>query len=317
MNSKEYEHKTDYEYDHQKSYENTVNTTDPFMIKHRKRTSKKQLEVLEKTFETCIRPDSKCRKKLGDQLNMTPRAVQIWFQNRRAKIKKLNGEYKITKKKIAKKSKSMEYDSYGYKENGMYNDGIYKENGVYSDGLYKESGVYNDGLNGVYNDGLNGVYNDGLNGVYNDGLNGVYNDGLNGVYNDAAYKENGVYNDAVYGDPQYSQYTDMQYQDGTPYQNQYTNIQYDSTNEARYNTEMYGSSVPSYYDYNNENMKHQNYETMYPQYTNHHDDYYHKMYLRNNTDSRIGYPPQKYDSYYYYDENNTNGESEYVDRREE
>ncbi|KAF9763694.1 Homeobox protein HD-10 [Nosema granulosis] len=61
---------------------------DPFYVKHRKRTTKAQLRVLEKTFETCPRPDSLMRKKLGEQLGMTPRSVQVWFQNRRAKIKK-------------------------------------------------------------------------------------------------------------------------------------------------------------------------------------------------------------------------------------
>lgn len=62
---------------------------DPFFVKHRKRTTKAQLKVLEKTFETNIRPDANMRKKLGEQLGMTPRSVQVWFQNRRAKIKKL------------------------------------------------------------------------------------------------------------------------------------------------------------------------------------------------------------------------------------
>jgi LIM homeobox transcription factor 1 len=61
---------------------------DPFYVKHRKRTTKAQLKVLEKTFDTCPRPDSAMRKKLGDELAMTPRSVQVWFQNRRAKVKK-------------------------------------------------------------------------------------------------------------------------------------------------------------------------------------------------------------------------------------
>lgn len=62
---------------------------DPYFVKHRKRTTKAQLKVLEQTFETNIRPDANMRKKLGEQLGMTPRSVQVWFQNRRAKIKKL------------------------------------------------------------------------------------------------------------------------------------------------------------------------------------------------------------------------------------
>ncbi|EJW04114.1 hypothetical protein EDEG_01594 [Edhazardia aedis USNM 41457] len=64
----------------------------PFMVKHRRRTSKMQLRVLEKTFETNVRPDANLRKILGEQLGMTPRSVQVWFQNRRAKIKKRKNE---------------------------------------------------------------------------------------------------------------------------------------------------------------------------------------------------------------------------------
>lgn len=83
---------------------NFTNGNDPFKIKHRKRTSKKQLEVLEKTFEGCIRPGAKLRKKLGEQLGMTPRAVQIWFQNRRAKVKKVKGS------PVKKKEKTVDVD---------------------------------------------------------------------------------------------------------------------------------------------------------------------------------------------------------------
>ncbi|KAI5185095.1 hypothetical protein NEHOM01_0600 [Nematocida homosporus] len=59
----------------------------PFHVKPRKRTSKEQLEVLEKTFATNIKPDAALRKALADKLGMTPRSVQVWFQNKRAKVK--------------------------------------------------------------------------------------------------------------------------------------------------------------------------------------------------------------------------------------
>ncbi|OAG29336.1 hypothetical protein NEDG_01409 [Nematocida displodere] len=59
----------------------------PFHVKPRKRTSKEQLEVLEKTFETNIKPDAALRKALAGKLGMTPRSVQVWFQNKRAKVK--------------------------------------------------------------------------------------------------------------------------------------------------------------------------------------------------------------------------------------
>ncbi|KAF7682452.1 Homeobox protein HD-10 [Astathelohania contejeani] len=61
----------------------------PFIVKHRRRTSKTQLKVLEETFKTTVRPDANLRRALGEQLGMTSRAVQIWFQNRRAKVKKM------------------------------------------------------------------------------------------------------------------------------------------------------------------------------------------------------------------------------------
>lgn len=61
----------------------------PFNIRSRKKTSRMQLEVLENSYRENSRPDGRTRKMLGDQLGMTPRCVQVWFQNRRAKEKKL------------------------------------------------------------------------------------------------------------------------------------------------------------------------------------------------------------------------------------
>lgn len=74
----------------------------PFMVKHRRRTSKMQLKVLEKTFETNVRPDAALRKVLSEQLGMTPRSVQVWFQNRRAKVKKGNKVDEQPKKTAAR-----------------------------------------------------------------------------------------------------------------------------------------------------------------------------------------------------------------------
>ncbi|BGP63139.1 hypothetical protein NBRC10512v2_004475 [Rhodotorula toruloides] len=62
---------------------------DPFKVKHRRRTSAQQLKVLEHHFEINPKPDLALRKKLSEMLEMTPREVQVWFQNRRAKVKKL------------------------------------------------------------------------------------------------------------------------------------------------------------------------------------------------------------------------------------
>ncbi|SNX84625.1 uncharacterized protein MEPE_03334 [Melanopsichium pennsylvanicum] len=59
----------------------------PFEIKHRRRTTKTQFCVLESTFRDIPKPNATLRKQISVQLNMPVRAVQIWFQNRRAKAK--------------------------------------------------------------------------------------------------------------------------------------------------------------------------------------------------------------------------------------
>jgi hypothetical protein len=59
----------------------------PNEVKHRKRTSSAQLKVLESVFKTDTKPNAMLRKELSQQLGMTARGVQVWFQNRRAKEK--------------------------------------------------------------------------------------------------------------------------------------------------------------------------------------------------------------------------------------
>ncbi|KAG0167487.1 hypothetical protein DFQ28_005974 [Apophysomyces sp. BC1034] len=59
----------------------------PFEIKHRRRTSRAQFRVLEKAFQENPKPNTNVRQSLAQRLSMTPRGVQIWFQNRRAKAK--------------------------------------------------------------------------------------------------------------------------------------------------------------------------------------------------------------------------------------
>jgi len=54
----------------------------------RQRTTPEQLEVLEKVYETEKLPNSDLRKELAAKLKMTPRRVQVWFQNKRAKEKR-------------------------------------------------------------------------------------------------------------------------------------------------------------------------------------------------------------------------------------
>ncbi|KAI7868846.1 homeobox domain-containing protein, partial [Spinellus fusiger] len=55
--------------------------------KHRRRTSRAQFKVLEKTFADTPKPNASVRRWLAQNLSMTPRGVQVWFQNRRAKAK--------------------------------------------------------------------------------------------------------------------------------------------------------------------------------------------------------------------------------------
>lgn len=55
--------------------------------KKRTRTSTEQLKILQKAFATDPMPSSAARLALSKRLGMNPRAVQVWFQNRRAKEK--------------------------------------------------------------------------------------------------------------------------------------------------------------------------------------------------------------------------------------
>lgn len=55
--------------------------------KKRTRTSTEQLRILQKAFQTDPMPNSSARCTLSKKLGMSSRAVQVWFQNRRAKEK--------------------------------------------------------------------------------------------------------------------------------------------------------------------------------------------------------------------------------------
>lgn len=56
----------------------------PNEVKHRKRTTSDQLKVLESVFKSDTKPNAARRNDLAHQLDMTPRGVQVWFQNRYA-----------------------------------------------------------------------------------------------------------------------------------------------------------------------------------------------------------------------------------------
>lgn len=55
----------------------------------RTRATPEQLAVLEKTFNVNPSPNNRVREQLSRELGMSERSIQIWFQNRRAKVKML------------------------------------------------------------------------------------------------------------------------------------------------------------------------------------------------------------------------------------
>ncbi|KAH7913485.1 hypothetical protein BJ138DRAFT_1221171 [Hygrophoropsis aurantiaca] len=59
----------------------------PNEVKHRKRTTPEQLKSLEEVFAKDTKPNGSLRKTLAQELSMSARGVQVWFQNRRAKEK--------------------------------------------------------------------------------------------------------------------------------------------------------------------------------------------------------------------------------------
>ncbi|KAF9923719.1 hypothetical protein FBU30_006222 [Linnemannia zychae] len=59
----------------------------PYDIKRRRRTSRSQFKTLEKAFSENPKPNASTRQYLAQRLSMTPRGIQVWFQNRRAKNK--------------------------------------------------------------------------------------------------------------------------------------------------------------------------------------------------------------------------------------
>ncbi|KAI8882848.1 homeobox-domain-containing protein [Backusella circina FSU 941] len=58
----------------------------------RKRITTEQLCLLSELFKQTDTPSHDIREKLAKRLNMTNREVQVWFQNRRAKINRIRLE---------------------------------------------------------------------------------------------------------------------------------------------------------------------------------------------------------------------------------
>ncbi|KAI7899692.1 uncharacterized protein BX663DRAFT_477965 [Cokeromyces recurvatus] len=86
-----------------------TNFYNPFEVKHRRRTSRAQFKVLEKTFLDNPKPSAPMRRWLAQKLAMSPRGVQVWFQNRRAKEK--NKKSKRQSPELLSNPYSMQYTS--------------------------------------------------------------------------------------------------------------------------------------------------------------------------------------------------------------
>ncbi len=82
----------------------------PFEVKHRRRTSKSQFRILERAFQANSKPNADIRAALAAELNMTTRSIQVWFQNRRAKLKNQVKGGKISPSSTESESSEAEMD---------------------------------------------------------------------------------------------------------------------------------------------------------------------------------------------------------------
>lgn len=69
--------------------DNSIVDKTPYVKPKRKRLTESQTLALSDAFEISTKPSAKTRIKLALELGLTARAVQIWFQNRRARQKML------------------------------------------------------------------------------------------------------------------------------------------------------------------------------------------------------------------------------------
>ncbi|KAJ1865381.1 hypothetical protein LPJ73_000026 [Coemansia sp. RSA 2703] len=67
----------------------------------RKRASPQQLEVLNKVFSSTSFPPTDMRNSLARELGMTPRTVQIWFQNKRQASRQRDGNHSRNTKSMS------------------------------------------------------------------------------------------------------------------------------------------------------------------------------------------------------------------------
>lgn len=61
----------------------------PVHKRKRQRTNPEQLDLLEQMFQTNTMPNQQTRVQLAAELGMSARRIQIWFQNKRAKVRRI------------------------------------------------------------------------------------------------------------------------------------------------------------------------------------------------------------------------------------
>ncbi|GAN08265.1 hypothetical protein MAM1_0196d07772 [Mucor ambiguus] len=83
-------------------------------VRKRTRATAEQLAVLEDTFAVNVSPNSKLRKQLAEQLNMSERSIQIWFQNRRAKVKHMQKRAQMQMQQAAIRAQLYHYHQQQY-----------------------------------------------------------------------------------------------------------------------------------------------------------------------------------------------------------
>ena len=90
------------------SVETCINPDDPYWEPHSEEDGKKkrdtrvifsleQISILEAHYEANAFPKADLREKVGEELGLTAKKVDVWFRNRRAKAKR-EGVQKIVQK---------------------------------------------------------------------------------------------------------------------------------------------------------------------------------------------------------------------------
>lgn len=96
------------------THSNNIDHSKEDPSRKRTRATAEQLAVLEDTFSVNVSPNSKLRKQLADQLKMTDRSIQIWFQNRRAKVKHMQKRAQLQMHQASMRAQLYHYQQQHY-----------------------------------------------------------------------------------------------------------------------------------------------------------------------------------------------------------